>query len=301
MKQQTKSDTVTVGNPPALDPALTQGSTGVATQDPPKALGLVRSTYDEEDLGAGLEGVTQDELAVPFVAILQKGSPQCEEGNPRALAGAKPGTLINTVTNKLYDGKSGIRFVPVHRDRNYVEWVPRDDGGGFVGIHQVESPEVRDAIKKAGRKFGKLKIGDNNDLVETCYLYGLLLAEDSSFERVIIAFSSSQIATYKRLITTAQSIQLAGEGGRPVVPPLFSHVYRLKTEFFAKNNYTWHKWLAGFDGPDAAACRLERDHPLYEQAKQFRALLQSGAATAAYESVTQEPTEGAESGAGYEM
>lgn len=300
-KQTGSSSTTTAEAPPApaLDPSLTTGPTGVSTQDPPKSLGLTQSHYDAEDIGAGFEGITQEELAVPFVVILQKGSPQCEEGNPRAIPNAKPGMLYNTVSNRVYDGKTGIRFIPVVRDRNFIEWIPRDDGGGFVGVHLHDAPEVKDALKKAGRKFGKLKIGDNNDLVETCSLYGLLLAEDGSFERVIIAFASTQIGAYKKLVTTAQSIQLQ-QGDRVVIPPLFSHVYRLKTEFTQKNNYTWYKFVVGFDGADAAACRLAPDAPLYEQAKQFRAMLQSGAASAAYETTTQEPTEGADN-AGFEM
>lgn len=287
---------------PALDPALTKEPSGLAVQDPPKSLGLVPSTYDADDLGAGFEGATSSDFAVPFVGILQKGSPQVEEGNPKLIPGAKAGMLINTVTGKLYDGKTGIRFIPVHRDRKFIEWIPRDDGGGFVGIFLADSPEVKEALKKAGRKFGKLKIGDNNDLVETCELYGLLLDDAGGFERVIISFASTQIPMYKRLMTTAQSIQLGGPDGRPVIPPLFSHVYRLRTEFHQKQQYTWYKWLGGFDGPDAAACRIERDHPLYAHAKEFRDLLKSGAATAAYETATNDAGEGGgEGNAGFEM
>lgn len=300
-KKDTKGSTATQ-EPTAGASAPTSGSTGLATAPPPKASGLAVSTYDAEDEGAGLENVTQEELAVPFVVILQKGSPQCEEGNPRAIPGAKPGMLMNTVSQKLYDGKEGIRFIPVHRDRNYIEWIPRDDGGGFVGVYRPESKEVKDAIKAAGRRFGKLKVGDNNDLVETCSLFGLLLAPDGSFERVIIAFSSTQIAIYKRIVTNAQSVQLAGEDGRTVVPPLFAHIWRLTTEFFTKKNYTWYKWNDNWDGADAAAARIERDHPLFIASKAFRHMLLSGAAAAAYESTTQEPHEpGADAEPGYGM
>lgn len=288
---------------PALDPVVTHAQTGVTAPPASETTTKAVALYDEEDTGAGFENITQDELSVPFIAVLQKNSPQVEDGNPRQLAGAKAGMLFNTVTNKLYDGKLGIRFIPVHRSRNYIEWIPRDDGGGFVGIHEVDSLEVRDALKKAGRKFGKLKVGDNNDLVETCGLFGLLLAEDGTFERVVIAFASSQIGTYKRLMTTAQSIQVVGTNGEPQIPPLFSHVYRLRTEFFpGKNNYTWFKWRVAFDGDDAVSCRLAKDAPLYQQAKQFRAMVLSGSAAAAYETASQEETtDETEGAAGYAM
>lgn len=282
--------------------STTSESTSMATKEPVKS-GLAVSTYDAEDLGAGLENVTQEELAVPFVVILQKGSPQCEEGNPAAIPGAKPGMLMNTVSRKLYDGKDGIRFIPVHRDRNFIEWIPRDDGGGFVGVHLAESAEVKAVQAKAGRKFAKLKINDNNDLVETCHLFGLLLAPDGSFERVIIAFASTQIGVYKRIITNAQSVQLQGPEGRTVIPPLFAHIWRLTTEFTTKKNYTWFKWNANWDGADAAAARIDRDNPLYESAKGFRSMLLSGAASAAYETTdaSQHEDGGASAEPGFEM
>jgi hypothetical protein len=272
---------------PKVDETPVQSAVTDLTKES-RTLGLAQSTYAAEDLGSGFENLTQEDLAVPFIAILQKNSPQVEEGNGKLIPGAKAGMLINTVSNDLYDGKEGIRIIPVHRDRSYVEWIPRDDGGGFVGVHQPDDDKVKDAIKKAGRRIGKLKINDNNDLVETFGLYNLLLMPDGSFIRNIIAFTSTNIAAYKRLMTMAQSIQLAGEGGRPVIPPLFSHVYRLKTEFTQKKNFTWHKFIASFDGPNAAACRLDPQHPLYEQAKEFRALLMSGRASASYESLHQD-------------
>jgi hypothetical protein len=120
------------------------------------------------DLGTGFEDMTQDDFAVPFVGILQKGSPQVEEENPRNVAGAKAGMFFNNVTNELYEGKTtGIVVIPVHRTRSIIEWIPTDDGGGLVNVFEPDAPEVKAVLAKAGKKFGKLKIGDNNDLVET--------------------------------------------------------------------------------------------------------------------------------------
>lgn len=285
---------------PARGPETEEKAAALATVPPQRSLGLAKSDYDETDTGAGFENMGMGDFAVPFLAILQKNSPQVEEGNAKFISGAKAGMIMNTVTNKLFDGKEGLRFIPVHREHNFIEWIPRDEGGGFVSVFSPDSELVRDAMKKAGRKVGKLKVNDNNDLVETFNLFGVALPDGAAPERLLLGFSSSQIGAYKRWMTRAQSIKLQGEHG-VITPPLFSHVYRLRTEFAQNKKGTWYRWTVDFDGGDAAKARLGKDDPLFEEAKQFRALLLAGGATAAYESATAEATGGAEGGSDYEM
>jgi hypothetical protein len=256
--------------------------------------GATRGGY-ATDLGTGFEDFTQDDVAVPFVSILQKGSPQVEDENPKQVKGAKAGMLYNNVTGELYDGKAGIHVVPVHRVRNFIEWIPKDDGGGLVNVFDPSAPEVAEALKKAGKKFGKIKIGDNNDLVETVSVFCLIAKPDNSTQRVIISFASSQLAGFKKWMTTAQSIQIPAADGsdRMVVPPMFSHLYKLTTFFFQKKENTWYKWLASFalgePSPNAEASRLAEGTPLYEAAREFRAMVVSGRAQADFQTAQQEP------------
>ena len=35
--------------------------------------------------------------------------------------------IVNSVTNELYDGTKGIDVIPVHYQRQYVEWQDRGD------------------------------------------------------------------------------------------------------------------------------------------------------------------------------
>lgn len=254
--------------------------------------------YEVGDIGTGFEDFTSVDLAVPFVAILQKGSPQVEEDNPKYVKGAKPGMLMNTVTQELYDGKAGIRFIPVHRVRSYIEWIPKDDGGGLVNVYEPNAQPVLAALakhkKETGKTFGKVKIADNNDLVETFNVYGLIVKPDGSTQNVVLSMASSQIPMYKKWMTTAQSIKVPGADGNMVTPPMFSHVYRLTTLFHQKKEYTWYKWNAQLDGANHEACKLEDSDPLCQEAKQFRALLLSGAAQANFSSLQQEEIPDAE-------
>jgi hypothetical protein len=267
------------GAPAGKTVAKSPGSGVVKREEPKDNLPTVQ--YDEEDYGSGFEDMGAADLAIPFLAILQKGSPQVDEEKEAYIDGAKPGMILNTVTQEVYDGKGeGILFVPVHRVHNYVEWVPRDSGGGFVAVHEVESPMIIQARKHGA--FGKLASPDENDLVETFSVFGLLVHEDGSFDSAIIAFSSTQIKHYKRWMTTARGIMVRSPQGKRVNPPLFAHVYRLKTKGEQNTKGSWHGWDIKFEGGNAATARLEQDNDVYQAAKGLRDLVTSGQARAAY-------------------
>lgn len=243
----------------------------------------VPALYDAEDFGAGFEDFTSDDVAVPFIAILQKGSPQVEEDNPKYLKGAKSGMLFNTVSGELFDGKeTGITVIPVHRVRNFIEWIPKDEGGGLVNVFSPDAPEVLEVLKTQ-KAYGKLKIGDGNDLVETFSVFAILVKPDGAMDRVVISFASSQIGTYKRWMTMAQNISVPLGNGRSGIPPMFSHRYRLKTVFTQKKEYTWYKYTVAFDAETAEASRLQPTDELYQAAKAFRALVVGGRAQVNFE------------------
>jgi hypothetical protein len=276
-------------------PAAKPEATGTAVAAPRAAGPTSVAGYNTTNLGTGFEDFTQDDLAVPFIAILQSLSPQVLDDNPKRIAGAKAGMLFNNVTNELYDGKEGIVVVPIHRVRQFIEWIPKDDGGGLVGVYAPEEPQVQEVLKAAGKKvYGKLPIGDGNDLVETFSIFSLLLLPGGFTRRVVISMASSQIGQYKKWMTMAREIQVIKDEARgPETPPLWSHKYRLTTFYHQKKNQSWYKWFANFDGGNAEAARLADTDPICEQAKQFRHMVLTGQATANYQNLEQDrETEG---------
>ncbi len=228
------------------------------------------ATYDYgEDAGAGFENTTREDYAIPFIGILEGLSPQL-----KTVEGAKPGGIINTVTDDLYDE---IRYVPCHLDHCFVEWRPKR--GGFVARHDLASDVVAKA-KEASTEFGKYQTGDN-DLAETFYVYGLLLNGDS-IEQSVISFTSTRIKKYKGWMTKARSVQVKQADGRRINPPLFAHVYRLSTIEEKSKDGEYNNWQVAFDGINAIEARLAPDSDEYLAAKAFRDLAMSGATRADY-------------------
>ena len=58
--------------------------------------------------GTGLEDTSSEDYAIPFIRVLQSGSPQLKKSNGKYIEGAAQGMMFNTVTNRLYDGDEGL-------------------------------------------------------------------------------------------------------------------------------------------------------------------------------------------------
>jgi hypothetical protein len=235
----------------------------------------------EGDAGAGFEDTTAEDYALPMLGILQKMSPQVDKDQDAHIAGAEAGMVFNTVTQDMYDGSKGIQFIPVHREHKYVEWIPREAGGGLVAVHDPDSPSVLRAKQEAGGdRFAKLSVG-NNQLAETFYVYGLLVDEDGSTTQVVIPFASTQIKAYKAWMTKARGIKIKNPDGRVFPAPMFAHVYQLTTHLQENNKGKWHGWRIGFKGGTATSARIGPEgDPLYDEARALREMVVRGVAKA---------------------
>lgn len=230
--------------------------------------------------GQGFESHTSDDYARPFLGVLQSNSPLVENN-----ADARPGMLVNTVTQQLYDGKKGIIFIPVDTVHNVLEWKPRDAGGGFVAAHLLESELVQKA--KLEQEFGKWKTvkGDakSNDLIETFSVFGIFVDEQGSAEQMVISFSSTKIKNYKRWMTKARTVQIPMADGRRINPPLFAHKYRITTVGEKNTKGSFFNFNIDFDGGSAEKCRLATNSSLFQTAVSFFELLKEGGIKAAYD------------------
>jgi hypothetical protein len=233
---------------------------------------------DRGHVGGGWEDVSSDEMRVPIIRPLHQMSPQCRPTEQGGLEGAMPGMIYNTATNALHDGAKGIEFIPCFRCVNYVEYVPRSQGGGFIGVRDPDDPLVTD-LRRAQGRFGKLKTTDGSELVETMYLYGLILGEDGAVAEAVVPFASSQISQYQTFITRYRLV-LRTKGGKTVQPNLWDHRIRLTTVFRKNDKGSWYGWsIAPANGSITASFVPEGD-PLLAIASRFHRSLAEGRAKA---------------------
>lgn len=234
------------------------------------------------DSGEGFEGTTASDLSIPFINILQSNSPEITD---ETIPGASMGDLVNTVTKELTKGKDGFVFIPVHKEEAWVEWIPRDSGGGLAGTHSPTSDLIQSIIAKNGGSKIPPKGSDgkrvgfkngNNELVETFYVYGLVLSEDgNSVESfAVLSFSSTKIKPYRDWMTSMYMLK-----GKP---PLFANRARIKTEKQKNSSGTFANFsISPFASTWAESLINPRQQRhLLDEAKSFREMVMSGVAKA---------------------
>ena len=67
-----------------------------------KKEGALATLNFEEHAGKGLENIDKDDLALPFLKLLQSGSYETKKKHAKYVDGAEAGMFYNTVTKKLY-------------------------------------------------------------------------------------------------------------------------------------------------------------------------------------------------------
>lgn len=195
----------------------------IATQ----SKGALAGVGDYGDMaGQGYENQTSADLLVPFLSLIQTMSPQLIAKKSEYIEGAAPGMFFDSVTQDLFDGEKGVTLVPCLTEHVFTEWVPREKGGGFRGRHDPAS-EVVVAARARSSRLNDMQTDEGNDLIETFYMYCVLLDEEEQVVGpVVLSFTSSKIKMYKRYMNLVYKFK-----GNV---PLFAHKFRL-TSFDDEN------------------------------------------------------------------
>jgi hypothetical protein len=220
------------------------------------------------DAGAGFEEADQEAYSIPYLNILQSNSPQCDD----EIIQGRPGMFFNTATQELYDGKEGVLFIPCMMQRRFVEWRPREQGGGFVGAHL---PEDIDTTQMA-RDGGKFITSSGTYLMDTRYHYGLVLKGDGDFEAVVLPLSSTQLKASRNWMTGMRGQKAVNpKTGQRMPLPMFAQVWRLSSVAQSNDKGSWKGLATVFERLIAGD---EAD--IYAAAKDFKEQVSTGAAQA---------------------
>ena len=242
--------------------------------------------YGEHE-GRGFENQTRDDIAMPFVMVLQSGSPQVAK---KEVAGAMPGHIYNTVTQELLEK---LTYVPCCTEHCYIEWVPRDAGGGFVAKHDINSPVVAKA-KAEAKKFNKLRVG-KHDLVETYSIF-LVLVDDEGQPAgyAVMSFESTKIKVYKAANTRIQMFMLRAPDGTKKRPPMYAHLCQATTVQESNAKGTWYNLVLAPAKGSVMDSLLPLDHPVVAAGAELYDLVQSGIANPAYGTAARDDDGGGE-------
>lgn len=217
-----------------------------------------------QDAGAGLESATAADYALPFIYLLQKMSPQVDKDDAKYVEGAEPGKFINTVTQELYDE---LRVIPVHFEKVYIEWIPRDLGGGFVASYKTR----QDADKNCE---------EGHQIVDTANHYVLVQGKDGEWTPAILSLTSTKLKASRNWVSKMGMVTIMGPNQKKVVAPTYSRFYDVLPDGPMKNDKGTYYVIKvdSVEGEDGWV----KDPELRDQAKNFRASLQAGLKGADY-------------------
>lgn len=237
------------------------------------------------DSGRGMEGTTAESFAIPFLTILQKGSPQCDEASPKGLfiKEAKVGDIFNTVTKARTPGKTGTLIIPCAYKRVYLRWGA--NRGGFKG---EVSPEVFEKMKNDGAvaeldgrwyvKDGDKPVSkEKSDLIQDHRNHFILGVSDDQTEwfQALISVKSTQVKKSRALMSALDGVKMDdGEGGK-FTPPTFANLVRFVTTPEANDDGTWYGYDFTIEGEVA-------NESLYEAAKRLNEQFAKGAVNVNY-------------------
>lgn len=226
---------------------------------------------DQSD-GGGFENADGDSFSVPFIKVLQKLSPQVDEDTDDHIEGAKAGMLFNNVTGELFP--DGMRVIPCHYVRTFLEWVPRSSGGGLANVFEADAgAALLQSCTKDEETFRDI-LPNGNELQDTRVHYVLAESADGSWSPAIISLSRTQVKSSKDWMSKMKQWKLPNGNGAA----MFAQVWNLGTKKKQKDDNTWSVLTAASVDlifkvfPDTY-------QPLLETAKEFRSLISSGAAT----------------------
>lgn len=223
-----------------------------------------------EDAGDGLQNVTAADIAIPYFKLLQKGSPECEEGNQTFMADANPGMLLDSVTRALVDIRSKqdkfAVVVPVSYVKVISEWRPNQ--GGKVMDHPMSQAMLDGATRKETPDGGIILVNeDGNVLEETAKFHVLLIGVDGVAHWGILALSGSKLGAAKKWMNLVTTKKLPN--GQPF--PMYSHLYKVSSYLeTSKRTGKTYQQLRFDDGGRIT------DPKMYGAAKDYRLAVNAG-------------------------
>lgn len=197
----------------------------------------------KQDAGKGVSKDASDNI-VPLVYILQALSPAVNARNPDYVQGAVVGDiLLKHAPQPLIKGEEGFLFQPCYFEKEFVEWVVRSAGGGFVGRHAEMPADVKEVPDEKNPNKKKYIRANGNEIIETRYHIGFVIQPDKAPMPYVIPMSSSG-HTISRQFMFLMGTKMIGND----VAPSYAGLYRFTTKERTKGADTWMTWSIKDEG-----------------------------------------------------
>ena len=213
------------------------------------------------DAGAGLENIDKDDLALPFLKLLQSGSDETKKKHANYVEGAEAGMFYNTVTKKLYSGEKGIEIIPCFYKLTFPEWAPFERKEGRP-VSPDRGPEILAKTKKDSS--GKDVLDNGNHIIKTANHFVIISGDKP--EKALMAMKSTQLKVSRGWNSLMQDqFESDPKTNKNVPAPMFSRIYKLNS-VENSGSFTWH-------GYRVSLLRKVDNASIYQMAREFHSSL----------------------------
>ena len=234
----------------------------VAKKKPAK-LAVMSEDMFAADAGVGVNNLGSEDLAIPFLKVLQKMSDELDD-----LDDAKAGDIFNTVTKDIVKGKDGVTVINCAYNLQYIEWEPRGTGTGAP--HQIYSAGDTIPQTERGEDNKDYVVGGSGRYLErTAQHYVLVVDDDGITQQALLPMKSTQFKKSKQWNSAMRALKMKDSKGNLFTPPRFAHTWLLETVSEENKNGSWHGWQISKD-------EVVTDPNLYAEAKLFAESIQAG-------------------------
>lgn len=222
----------------------------------------------EAHAGEGVSTSMDDQL-LPYIGIVQAGSPQIKRNHEKYLDGVNIGDILISSLGRWWSGdvEGGLVFVQAHFNQDVVEWIPRDDGGGVVARHSEMPKDARKIVDTEHPQRQKWGSPRGTEYVHTRYHYGIIVngAEALGGDPLgpmqgVITLSSSGHQFSRQWTTLQNSIRLPN--GK--IAPARARVWKLTTVNRSKGGNDWSVFRAEDLGWNADKTIYDAAGQMYE-------------------------------------
>ena len=215
------------------------------------------------DAGVGVSDLSSEDLAIPFLKVLQKMSDELDD-----LDDAKAGDIYNTVTKNVVKGKDGVTVINCAYSLQYIEWEPRGTGTG-APHHIYSSADDIPQTERGDDNKDYVVGGSGRYLERTAQHYVLIIDEDGMTQQALLPMKSTQFKKSKQWNSAMRSLKMKDSKGGLFTPPRFSHIWKLETVPEENKNGSWHGWQISKDS-------VVSDPSIYAEAKLFAESILAG-------------------------
>ena len=212
-----------------------------------------------EDAGSGLENIGADDVTIPRLKILQAMSPEVNKHDGKYVEGASTGDIINTVSSVLYNDDNPMVVLPVAYKRLFLEWTPRDSGGGLVAQHD----DANILSSTTRNKMGQDVLENGNYIQTSATHFVLVMNKEGGYDTAMISMAGTQLKRSRTWNSMMASVKMK-QGDKVFTPPSFSQKYQLGCVQESNDRGTWFGW-----GITALGQVSDNEMTYYQAAKDF--------------------------------